>query len=100
MLFMPHKKPLLLLGVSLLAACSSVPVEEQNEELRLLLGEIRAREQVLDKRQKLLENRGRLLASLELQQENVAVEADVEDVVSVGGDFLTAPQATEGQCFL
>lgn len=100
MLFMPHKKPLLLLGASLLAACSSVPVEEQNEELRLLLGEIRAREQVLDKRQKLLENRGRLLASLELQQENVAVEADVEDVVSVGGDFLTAPQATEGQCFL
>lgn len=97
------KKTVVVVGLIATAGCSTMQTGEQSEELRLLLGEIRAREQVLDKRQKLLESRGRLLASLELQQESVAAELGaesvVQDIVALGGDMLSAPIAQTGECF-
>jgi hypothetical protein len=96
-------KKLLLLSLLGLTACGTVPVEEQSEELRLLLGEIRAREQVLDKRQALLEQRGRLLANLELQQETAATDAlplaEPDAGKTAKLSFLPAPSAEAGQCY-
>lgn len=96
-------KKLLLLSLLGLTACGTVPVEEQSEELRLLLGEIRAREQVLDKRQALLEQRGRLLANLELQQETAATDAlplaEPDAGKTAKLSFLPAPSAEVGQCY-
>lgn len=97
------RKKLLLLSLLALSACGSLPIEEQSEELRLLLGEIRAREQVLDKRQALLDRRGRLLADLELRQESAATDAlplaEPTSAVDMNASFLPAPTAEAGQCF-
>lgn len=78
------------------ASCASVPVEEQSEELRLLLGEIQAREQVLDKRQALLKKRAELLATIEIQQEQ-AMPLEPMPNAAAGSNYLAAPKEG-GQC--
>ena len=83
----------------LLAACGTVPVEEQSDELRLLLGEIQAREQVLDKRQGLLAKRASLLAAIEIQQEN-SMPLEDRPIAGAGkSSFLYPPAAEAGQCY-
>ncbi len=95
--------PALLPVLLVVSACSTVPMEEQSEELRLLLGEIEAREQVLDKRRQLLEQRAQLLANLELRQETVAVGteplAELSAATDMKASFLPAPEASAGQCY-
>jgi|GEM_PF-3090324 len=85
-----------LLSVAVMAGCASVPVEEQSEELRLLLGEIQAREQVLDKRQALLKKRAELLATIEIEQEQAMPLAPMPKDKSEAG-LLAAPTEA-GQC--
>lgn len=97
-----HFRFLLLAAVAGVTACAGVPVEEQSDELRLLLGEIKAREQVLDKRQSVLDKRGTLLATLELQQEAAAQQSPLRpeaDSASLKAAFLPAPIANVQQCF-
>lgn len=91
-----------LAAILLASGCGSVPVVEQHDELRLLLGEIKAREQVLDKRQTLLAQRASLLGRLELKQETAAEQAALiaePNAGSLKATFLPAPTAELGQCF-
>lgn len=88
--------------ILLFVGCSTAPVVQQHDELRLLLGEITAREQVLDKRQALLAERGSLLAKLELKQETAAEQSTLiaePNAGSLNATFLPAPSARLGQCF-
>lgn len=89
----------LLALLVLLVGCNTVPVEEQSAELRLLLGEIQAREQVLDKRQGLLTKRASLLAAIEIQQENAMPLDERPAQVGANASYLYPPQADLGQCY-